>query len=79
MFEQTQAGSNTIAIESVTALASIVPELGGINLPFLYQDFDHLNRFMQANPPVLDKWLKKFEEKNLVVLAIAAWLGSRWL
>ena len=71
MFEQTQAGSNTIAIESVTALASIVPELGGINLPFLYQDFDHLNRFMQANPPVLDKWLKKFEEKNLVVLAIA--------
>lgn len=71
MFEQTQAGSNTIAIESVTALASIVPELGGINLPFLYQDVDHLNRFLQANPPILQKWTKKFEEKNLVVLAIA--------
>jgi TRAP-type C4-dicarboxylate transport system substrate-binding protein len=71
MFEQTQAGSNTIAIESVTALASIVPELGGVNLPFLFQDVDHLNRFMQANPPILQKWLKKFEEKNLVVLAIA--------
>jgi len=26
---------------------------------------------MQPTPPVLDKWLKKFEEKNLVVLAIA--------
>ena len=53
MFEQTQAGSNTIAIESVTALASIVPELGGINLPFLFQDVDHLNRFLQANPAIL--------------------------
>lgn len=71
MFEQTQAGSNTIAIESVTALASIVPELGGINLPFMFQDFDHLDRFLQANPAVLQKWLKKFEEKNLVVMAIA--------
>ncbi|MEO8410355.1 MAG: TRAP transporter substrate-binding protein [Propionivibrio sp.] len=71
MFEQTQAGANTIAIESVTALASIVPELGGINLPFLFQDIDHLNRFLQANPPILQKWKKKFEEKNLVVLAIA--------
>ena len=71
MFEQTQAGSNGIAIESVTALASIVPELGGINLPFLFQDFDHLDRFLQANPAVLQKWLKKFEEKNLVVMAIA--------
>ena len=71
MFEQTQAGSNGIAIESVTALASIVPELGGINLPFLFQDIDHLDRFLQANPPILQKWIKKFEEKNLVVMAIA--------
>lgn len=71
MFEQTQAGANTIAIESVTALASLVPELGGINLPFLFQDFDHLARFLAANPAILDKWLKKFEEKNLVVMAIA--------
>ncbi len=71
MFEQTQTGSNTIAIESITALASIVPELGGVNLPFLFQDFEHLTRFMQANPPILQKWLKKYEEKNLVVLAIA--------
>lgn len=71
MFEQTQAGTNGIAIESVTALASIVPELGGINLPFMFQDFDHLDRFLQANPAVLQKWLKKFEEKNLVVMAIA--------
>lgn len=71
MFEQTQAGSNGIAIESVTALASIVPELGGVNLPFLFQDVDHLNRFLQANPTILQKWTKKFEEKNLVVMAIA--------
>ena len=71
MFEQTQAGTNGIAIESVTALASIVPELGGINLPFLFQDVDHLNRFLQANPSILQKWTKKFEEKNLVVMAIA--------
>lgn len=71
MFEQTQAGSNTIAIESVTALAAVVPELGGLNLPFLFQDVDHLNRFLEANPPILQKWTKKFEEKNMVVMAIA--------
>ena len=59
MFEQTQAGSNGIAIESVTALASIVPELGGINLPFLFQDFDHLDRFLVPPPARIQALLEK--------------------
>ena len=71
MFEQTQAGSNTIAIESVTALGSIVNELSALNLPFMFDDVAHMSRFIDSNPPVLQKWLKKFEEKNLVVLAVA--------
>lgn len=71
MFEQTQAGSNTIAIESVTALGSLVNELSALNLPFMFDDVDHMSRFIDSNPPVMQKWLKKFEEKNLVVLAVA--------
>ena len=71
MFEQTQAGSNVIAIESATALSAVVPEIFAINLPFMFQDEAHLDRFIESNPAILQKWLKKFEEKNLVVLTVA--------
>jgi tripartite ATP-independent transporter DctP family solute receptor len=71
MIEMTQSGASQIGIESVTALASIVPELGYIQLPFLFNDDDHIIKFLESNPPVLQKWLKKFETKNLVVLGVA--------
>jgi tripartite ATP-independent transporter DctP family solute receptor len=70
MLEMTQSGSSQIGIESLTALASEVPELGAVSIPFLFQDTEQLIKFLDANPPILQKWLKKFEEKNMVVLAI---------
>jgi len=71
MFEQTQSGSNAIAIESLTAFSSIVEEVGAISMPFLFKDAAALQKFLDNNPEILQKWLKKFEEKNLVVIGVA--------
>jgi tripartite ATP-independent transporter DctP family solute receptor len=72
MFEQTQSGANDIAIESVTSLTSIVPEIFAINLPFFFQDQDHLDRFLQSDSKIISQWEQKFEEKNLVILAMCS-------
>lgn len=71
MLEMTQAGSSQIGIESVTALASIVPEIGALGLPFLFENMDHVISFLDMNAPVWQKWLYEgFEKQNLVVLSI---------
>jgi TRAP-type C4-dicarboxylate transport system substrate-binding protein len=71
MLEMTQAGTSQIGIESVTALASIVPEIGALSLPFLFKDTEHLIRFLEMNPPIWNKWLYEgFEKQNLVILSI---------
>ncbi len=71
MVEMTQAGSSQIGIESVTALASRVPELGPMQLPFLFDNDAHIEKFLETNPAIWQKWLDKFKDKNLVVLAVA--------
>jgi tripartite ATP-independent transporter DctP family solute receptor len=71
MLEMTQAGSSQIGIESVTALASIVPEIGALGLPFLFENIEHVINFLDTNPPVWKQWLYDgFEKQNLVVLSI---------
>jgi len=71
MFEQTQSGSSAMCIESLTAFSSLVPEVGAISIPFLFKDAATFQKFLDNNPPILQKWLKKFEEKNLVVIAVS--------
>lgn len=71
MIEMTQSGSSQVGIESITALASEVPELGTVQLPFLFNDDAHIIRFLESDAPILQKWYKKFEEKNMVVVDIA--------
>jgi len=71
MIEMTQSGSSQIGIESITALASEVPELGTVQLPFLFDDDAHITKFLDSEAPILQKWYKKFEEKNMVVLGVA--------
>ncbi|MDK2799156.1 MAG: TRAP-type transport system periplasmic protein [Clostridiales bacterium] len=71
MIEMTQSGSSQIGIESITALASEVPELGTVQLPFLFNDDAHLIKFLENESPILQKWYKKFEEKNMVVIGVA--------
>ncbi len=71
MLEMTQAGSSQIGIESVTALASIVPEIGALGLPFLFENIEHVINFLNTNPDVWKRWLYDgFEKQKLVVLSI---------
>jgi TRAP-type C4-dicarboxylate transport system substrate-binding protein len=72
MLEMTQSGSSQIGIESVTALAAIVPELSAMSLPFLFNDLDHVIRFLNSGNPVWEKWITDgFAKQNLVVLSIS--------
>ena len=71
MLEMIQVGSTEAGLESVTALGSIVPELSSIQLPFLFDDMDHVNQFLANNPPIWQKWLKEFEKKGLVAIAVS--------
>jgi len=71
MFEMTQSGSSQVGIESVTALASIVPEIGAMGLPFLFESTEHVINFLNTNPDVWKRWLYGgFEKQKLVVLSI---------
>jgi len=72
LLEMTQSGSSQIGIESVTALAAIVPELSAMSLPFLFNDIDHVIRFLESGTPVWEKWVTDgFAKQNLVVLSIS--------
>lgn len=70
MIEQIQQGSIHIAIESVTSLVSVVPELFAINMPFMFSGPENLAKFLEANPPILQQWKGKFEDINMVALRI---------
>lgn len=70
MIEMVQSGSSQMGIESTTALASIVPEIGAIQMPFLFNDAEHLLTFLK-DAPIMQEWLEKFEEKNIKILAMA--------
>lgn len=70
LIEMTQSGSSQIGIEALTAMASIVPELSAISLPFLFATAEQLEAFLASDSKILAKWLDKFEQKNLKILAI---------
>lgn len=72
MFEMTQANDSQIGIESATTLGSLVPEIGAINMPFLFNDAAHVSRFIAAKCPSWENWFnKKILDQNLVILAAA--------
>lgn len=70
MMEMLQSGAGQLCLESLTTLVSIVPELFGINMPFLFQDADHLTRFINSDAEIIQLWKAKFEENGLVMLGI---------
>lgn len=71
MLEMIQTGSTNMGIESATALGSIVPEISALQLPFLFDDVEHVQRFLDANPEIWQKWIDKFEEEDMVVLNVS--------
>ena len=80
IIEQLQAGTIQIACESQGSWATLVPELFVLSTPFLFEDPEHLIRFMsdENRPDIVDEWFVKLEEKGLVYLGY--WpRGSRQL
>ncbi len=72
MFEMTQAGDSQIGIESATTLGSLVSQIGAINLPFLFDNYDHVLKFLKSGCPIWEKWFKQnIQDQNLVILAAA--------
>ncbi len=70
MFEMTQANDSQMGLESATTLGSLVPEIGAINMPFLFDDTAHVTRFIESHCPVWENWFnKKILDQNLVILA----------
>ncbi len=70
MFEMTQNNESQIGLESATTLGSLVPEIGAINLPFLFDDTAHVTRFIEAKCPAWEKWFnEKILNQDLVIIA----------
>jgi len=80
IFEQLQAGTIQITCESQGSWSTLVPELISLSTPFLFDDPEHMIRFMsdENRPKVVDEWFKKFEDNGLKYLGY--WpRGSRQL
>ncbi|ERF60619.1 TRAP transporter substrate-binding protein [Treponema socranskii] len=68
IFEQTQSNVVQMTCESQVTLATLVPELFALSTPFLFDDMNHLIRFMETEPEYVKKWFAKLEDNNLKVL-----------
>ena len=72
LFDQTMTGSCDIAIESATSLSSLVPEMFCCNLPFMFENQDHLDTWLNSGSELLASWEQKFESMNLKVLVVVS-------
>ncbi|MBN2860053.1 MAG: TRAP transporter substrate-binding protein [Sphaerochaetaceae bacterium] len=68
IFEQTQENVVQMTCESQVTLASLVPELFALSTPFMFEDMEHVLRFMDEKPAFVDDWFAKLEDKNLKVI-----------
>lgn len=67
--EMVQAGTIPMAIESLTAIGTLNPDTGILSLPFLFQDKEHVIRFLDSNVPVWRRWMDQFEDNGIVILS----------
>ena len=68
IFEQTQSNVVQMTSESQVTLATLVPELFALSTPFLFDDMEHLMRFIDTEPDFVMEWFAQLEEHNLQVL-----------
>jgi len=64
--EGAQAGTVDMALVTVGPLVSFIPELGALDLPFVFKDFDHGFKFIESD--VATSLDSEYEAKNLVNL-----------
>jgi TRAP-type C4-dicarboxylate transport system substrate-binding protein len=69
ILEQTQSNVVQMTSESQVSFASLLPELIALSTPFLFDDMEHVLRFMDTDPEFVNSWFSKLEEKNLKVIA----------
>jgi len=66
MVEQVRAGTIDMAIVTSGALSNFVQEVAFLDLPFLFEDFEHAREMLQGE--VGDKLKAKAEEKGIKIL-----------
>jgi tripartite ATP-independent transporter DctP family solute receptor len=67
MLKGVQLGTIDLAFITGAPLPNIVPEVGALNIPFLFRDATHAHAVLDG--PVGQDYLKKFRAKELVALA----------
>ena len=71
LLEMTQTGSVQVGVEAMSALAMLQGKANFMCLPFLFQDNDHVNRFLDSGCATWEAMMKSFEDKGIVILGIA--------
>lgn len=67
--EQLQQNIVQVYCDSSIPFATVKKELFTICTPFMFDDMDHLYRWINSKPAVLDKWYKLLEDDDIIVLA----------
>lgn len=67
MLKGMQLGTVDMAIITGAPLPTIVPEVGVLNIPFIFRDLDHAHAVLDG--PLGKAYLEKFKDKGLVALA----------
>jgi tripartite ATP-independent transporter DctP family solute receptor len=71
MLEMVQSGSTQIGVEALTALATLNEDINIFSMPFVFQDVEHVARFLNSGTPIWEKWMEQFEKSRIVVLGVA--------
>ncbi len=71
LLEMVQTGSLQMGVEAMSALQSLQGKTNFLCLPFLFQDNDHVYRFLTSDCATWQGLMKSFEDKGIVILGIA--------
>ena len=66
LIEHLQLGTVDAAVINTAVLATLIPELAVIDLPFMFQDYDHAYRVLDGE--IGQEFLQKINEKQIVAL-----------
>ena len=67
MLKGMQLGTVDMAFITGAPLPTIVPEVGAVNIPFIFRNVDHAHTVLDG--PIGQAYLEKFKDKGLVALA----------
>lgn len=79
MMEGLRSGSIDLAIIGGANLASVVPELQLLSVPYIFKDFDTFKKGLSPDNKLWQTLVKTIEDKNVGLKLMApATIGSRW-